>query len=216
MSQEAWKILYDVIESYSYDEYMESRRLAIAESFISNNTTFETEVLLSDESCKSIIEWTSKHINDKILDTVDGLPEWQVTVVQKIMEKLCTVTEIRNIVQIAYDKYPSISNADFYIRKYGDGARENLPWHADQTVVSFTIHLSNYFEYEGGDFVFIEGKEIKRSSELKKGCGVFHSGDVIHSIEPVTKGNRWSLVSFFFAEDGQGNEWCTDENKVIF
>ena len=82
--------------------------------------------------------------------------------------------------------------------------------------LSTTVSLVDSSEYEGGDFVFIEGKEIKRSSELKKGCGVFHSGDVIHSIEPVTKGTRWSLVSFFFAEDGQGNEWCTDENKVIF
>ena len=213
MNQEAWNIFSVIIDDYSSDEIMKQHRLSIAECFFSNNTTFETEVLLSDESCKSLIEYTSRHINDKILDTVDGLPEWQINYVQKDIEKLCTVAEIRNIIQIAYDKYPNISNVEFFVRKYGEGAREKLPWHSDMTIVSSTIHLSNYFEYDDGDFVFIEGKEIKRSSELKKGCGIFHNGNVIHRVESITTGTRWSLIVFFFDED---SEWSKDENKVIF
>ena len=213
MNQEAWNIFSVIIDDYSSDEIMKHHRLSIAECFFSNNTTFETEVLLSDESCKSLIEYTSRHINDNILDTVDGLPEWQINYVQKDIEKLCTVAEIRNIIQIAYDKYPNISNVEFFVRKYGVGAREKLPWHSDMTIVSSTIHLSNYFEYDDGDFVFIEGKEIKRSSELKKGCGIFHNGNVIHRVESITTGTRWSLIVFFFDED---SEWSKDENKVIF
>ena len=201
------------MDDYSYDSIMKHRMLAIEECYYSNNTTFETEVLLSDESCKSLIDYTNRYINDKILDTVDGLPEWQITYLQKDIEKLCTISEIRNIIKIAYDKYPNISNVEFFVRKYGVGAREKLPWHSDMTVVSSTIHLSNYFEYDGGDFVFIEDAEIKRSSELKKGCGFFHNGNVIHKVESTTTGNRWSLILFFFADH---SEWAKEENKVIF
>jgi superfamily I DNA/RNA helicase len=53
----------------------------------------------------------------------------------------------------------------------------------------------------------------KRSSELKKGCGIFHNGNVIHRVESITTGTRWSLIVFFFDED---SEWSKDENKVIF
>jgi hypothetical protein len=211
--QEAWNIFSKIMDDYSYDSIMKHRMLAIEECYYSNNTTFETEVLLSDESCKSLIDYTNRYINDKRLDTVDGLPEWQITYLQKDIEKLCTISEIRNIIKIAYDKYPNISNVEFFVRKYGVGAREKLPWHSDMTVVSSTIHLSNYFEYDGGDFVFIEDAEIKRSSELKKGCGFFHNGNVIHKVESTTTGNRWSLIVFFFADH---SEWSKEENKVIF
>ena len=62
MNQEAWKVFSGIIDDYSYDEIMKHRRLAITECYYSNNTTFETEVLLSDESCKSLIEDTSRNI----------------------------------------------------------------------------------------------------------------------------------------------------------
>jgi hypothetical protein len=218
LSQEAWNVLNQIIDDASHNDLIKNRRLAIAESFIAKNTTFETEHLLSDLTCKLIIDWATENIRGDQIDTVDGMPEWQCTVLQETIERICTSgsydsPEIRNIIKIISAKYPTVSNVAFFIRKYGVNTRIELPWHCDYSVVSGTIHLLNQNEYTGGDFSYIEDKEIKNGNELKKGHMIFHNGDVIHCIEPITKGIRWSLVVFFYDKD---SIYSKIENKIKF
>ena len=63
--------------------------------------------------------------------------------------------------------------------------------------LSIIINLNN--DYEGGDLIFTDQreKEIKRL-KLSKGSVVFFPSNFMypHSIQPITKGTRYSIVSW--------------------
>ena len=145
------------------------------------------------------------------IDTVDGEPEWQVNYLQKDMENMCGEAKIDNIVNIAYEMNSEITNVEFFVRKYGDGARGKLRHHCDLSLVSMTILLNNFSDYEGGEFEYLNNREVKQSKVVNKGCGSFHNGLTIHGVEPVTRGNRWTLIAFFFDPE---NEYANEYNII--
>jgi len=84
--------------------------------------------------------------------------------------------------------------------KYPTGGKYEI--HTDH----FTIHprhlsiiLNLNDEYEGGDFIFTDQKhkEVKRL-KLGKGSIVFFPSNFMfpHKVEPITKGKRYSIVSW--------------------
>lgn len=85
--------------------------------------------------------------------------------------------------------------------KYKPGGKYTI--HVDHDLsstrtLSCIINLNN--EYEGGDFVFyhpVTEKEYKRI-KCKKGTMIFFPSNFLfpHSIEPLTKGIRYSIVSW--------------------
>ena len=87
------------------------------------------------------------------------------------------------------------------ILKYKPGGKYTI--HVDHDLsstrtLSCIINLNN--EYEGGDFVFyhpVTEKEYKRI-KCKKGTMIFFPSNFLfpHSIEPLTKGIRYSIVSW--------------------
>ena len=84
--------------------------------------------------------------------------------------------------------------------KYNVGGKYEI--HIDQ-YTSASRHLSIIMNlndnYEGGDLIFTDQKEkeIKRL-KLSKGSIVFFPSDFMypHSIQPITKGTRYSIVSW--------------------
>ena len=206
-SSEAWNLL-DTIEVQDYNT-----KLRVEQCFLSDEIPRDVDNILSDESCDYLIEYTSKHINAETIDTVDGEPEWQVNYRQKDMEKMCGSEEINNIIDIAYDMNPHITNVDFFVRKYGDGARHKLKHHCDLSLVSMTILLNNFSEFAGGDFIYTSDRQVKKSKVTNKGCGSFHNGLTIHGVEPVTRGNRWTLIAFFMDSD---SEYSNEYNNIVW
>ena len=84
--------------------------------------------------------------------------------------------------------------------KYTSGGKYEI--HTDHYTfsprhLSIIINLND--EYEGGDLVFTDQKEneIKRF-KLEKGSIVFFPSNFMypHSIQPITKGTRYSIVSW--------------------
>ena len=66
---------------------------------------------------------------------------------------------------------------------------------------SVTVILNLNDEYEGGDFLFFDPTkktEIIRREKLKKGSLLFFPSNFLygHSVEPITKGTRYSIVSW--------------------
>lgn len=60
--------------------------------------------------------------------------------------------------------------------------------------ISMSVLLSNPSEFEGGDLDLIDpGKKVK----LEQGQAVFFASFLRHKVNPVTKGNRKSLVVWF-------------------
>jgi len=59
--------------------------------------------------------------------------------------------------------------------------------------LSLTVQLNDPSEYEGGEFVFKDFGEQK----LQKGQACIFNPTLLHEVKPVTKGTRYSIVSWF-------------------
>ena len=70
-----------------------------------------------------------------------------------------------------------------------------------ETNRSVTVILNLNDDYEGGDFIFfnpLKKTEIIRREKLKKGSVLFFPSNFLygHSVETITKGTRYSIVSW--------------------
>lgn len=100
-------------------------------------------------------------------------------------------------------KFPKITSSKINqidLLKYTEGGKYviHTDHHSDTPRhLSMILNLNN--DYEGGDLIFTDQKEkeIKRC-KLDKGSVVFFPSNFMypHSIEPITKGTRYSIVAW--------------------
>ena len=102
--------------------------------------------------------------------------------------------------KIKFPKMTSIKINQIDLLKYSPGGKYNV--HTDNfstTPRSLSVIMNLNDDYEGGDLIFTnqQEKEIKRL-KLGKGTIVFFPSNFLypHSIEPITKGTRYSIVSW--------------------
>jgi hypothetical protein len=96
--------------------------------------------------------------------------------------------------------YQNVVQSDFL--KYNEGGKYEV--HVDGSgnvhrILSIILNLND--EYEGGEFQFFnpqDNKEIIREEKLKKGEVLCFPSNFMypHSVRPITKGNRYSIVSW--------------------
>tara|TARA_E500000318_G_scaffold64568_1_gene59679 strand:+ start:44 stop:598 length:555 start_codon:yes stop_codon:yes gene_type:complete len=101
-------------------------------------------------------------------------------------------------------KFPQISTSNLNqidLLKYEPGGKYEI--HTDhgyemQRTLTCIINLNQ--DYEGGDFVFYKqnGKEEMKRVKCEKGTMIFFPSNFLypHRIEPITKGLRYSIVSW--------------------
>lgn len=88
------------------------------------------------------------------------------------------------------------------ILKYSENGKYEIHTDHDSTQVRGVTAIINLNdEYEGGNFVFFDPMkkgEVVKTIELKKGSVLFFPSNFLypHSIQPVTKGTRYSLVAW--------------------
>ncbi len=111
--------------------------------------------------------------------------------------------EIERLYAFYKAKFPKIMSnkiTQIDLLKYSVGGKYEV--HIDQFTItprhlSIIINLND--DYEGGDLIFTDQKEkeIKRL-KLGKGSIVFFPSNFMypHSIQPITKGTRYSIVSW--------------------
>ena len=111
--------------------------------------------------------------------------------------------EIEKIYFLYKAKFPKMTSTKINqidLLKYGVGGKYEV--HTDNFTttprhLSIIINLNN--NYEGGDLIFTDqkNKELKRL-KLEKGSIVFFPSNFMypHSIQPITKGTRYSIVSW--------------------
>ena len=110
------------------------------------------------------------------------------------------IERLYNYYQIKFPKMKSSKINQIDLLKYSPGGKYEV--HTDHFTTS-TRHLSIIInlndDYEGGDLIFTDQKEkeIKRL-KLGKGSIVFFPSNFMypHSIQPITKGTRYSIVSW--------------------
>ena len=114
------------------------------------------------------------------------------------------------------DKIIFSKGADIIEKEFGYGINRRETWkigyysHEDQgfynphtdtqggmnhRVISCVIGLSRNDEYEGGRLEF---PNLKKKFHLDRGEAIFFKSSVLHGVNPVTGGHRYTLISFFF------------------
>jgi PKHD-type hydroxylase len=80
-----------------------------------------------------------------------------------------------------------------------DNAIRQVPGtpHRVRTDLSMTIFLSDPSEYDGGELV-VAGPVGHATVKLPAGSAVLYSGDTLHEVRPVTRGER--IASFFWIQ----------------
>lgn len=64
--------------------------------------------------------------------------------------------------------------------------------------VSIVIQLTDPKDYEGGDFVFVDGDDVTKPQGFdKRGSILVFPSFLLHQVKPITSGTRNSIVSWF-------------------
>jgi predicted 2-oxoglutarate/Fe(II)-dependent dioxygenase YbiX len=111
--------------------------------------------------------------------------------------------EIERLYTFYKAKFPKMTSSKINqidLLKYSVGAKYEIHTdHYTTTARHLSIIMNLNDEYEGGDLVFTDQKEkeIKRL-KLGKGSIVFFPSNFMypHGIQPITKGTRYSIVSW--------------------
>jgi len=76
---------------------------------------------------------------------------------------------------------------------------QNDGYHHDVADASIIIYLNDNFD--GGEFEYIDtNREVKIIKPIKN-TGILLAKNIFHRVKPVTKGRRYSMVSFFNVDD---------------
>ena len=91
----------------------------------------------------------------------------------------------------------------FYSKHIDCGDKYGMENFVDIRKLSFSIQLSTPEEYEGGELKFYTGKKSLYTNKVEgdvakkeKGTIIFFPSFILHEVTPVTKGTRYSLVSW--------------------
>jgi len=163
------------------------------------------EEFLSKEECHSILDKFSnvnlevaEVSNEKSLNSLLKIRDSKIVFTQLPYYKKKLENLLRNTIIIKGFELDEIEN--FQFTKYE--LNGHYDWHTDSADFSYyakrfcsiVIQLNN--EYDGGELLYKDTND--NVVEFKKGVGnlfIFNS-NILHKVNPITKGVRYSLVSW--------------------
>jgi predicted 2-oxoglutarate/Fe(II)-dependent dioxygenase YbiX len=92
----------------------------------------------------------------------------------------------------------SVRVHDAFVVRYESGAQHHLPMHMDQSAMSVTLALNDAGEYDGGGTMF--AAPVGETVRPGRGHVVAFKGGLQHGGSPVTRGTRYIVAAFLFAE----------------
>ena len=109
---------------------------------------------------------------------------------------------LKFVEDIQFAEYTSQTKG-FYSKHSDCGDRFEIENFVDIRKLSFSIQLSDSSDYEGGELKFYTGKKSIYTNKAEgdtakkdKGTIILFPSHVLHEVTPVTKGTRYSLVSW--------------------
>jgi hypothetical protein len=135
--------------------------------------------------------WTkTRHINypttDLPVTEISSISNFVLLSLETIIERIKTSYCLNNEIKFDFN--------DLFIVKYKHDEQNFLEMHADGSIISFNILLSEQNDFEGGGTCFDDGLVIKS----EQGDLIIHNGKIKHSGLPITKGTRYLLVGFVY------------------
>lgn len=135
------------------------------------------------------------------MDNLDGKPAFQLELTRQKLESLIGEEAVARLWALPCKLSPSKSShfglVQLFARKYSPTTRRGLERHSDMADWSVNVALTSDEAHTGGRLrIFREGRvdEVVR----RAGDATVHKGSVEHDVTPVTKGERASLIMFFF------------------
>ena len=135
---------------------------------------------------------TITNSSSRIVSSMPLYKSWLIDKIENAVEKF-------NSAEFNYD----ISNgmSEMNLLKYTPGGKYD--WHhdvirgnKDHRKFTIILQLSNSSEYEGGDFEFRDANNLDMSKCKEKGSLIMFPSIMYHRIKPLTKGTRYSIVSW--------------------
>lgn len=139
-------------------------------------------------------------VSDKpFIDQIDN-KDISKYVLYNYIKQALDIALMNYTIRFQHCQFSGINQTDFL--KYSINGKYEI--HTDDSVsthrrLSIIVNLNE--EYEGGDFIFFDPtnkKNIIHREILKKGTVLIFPSNFLypHSVEPITKGTRYSLVSW--------------------
>ena len=153
--------------------------------------------------CKKLIDIWRTHYQPKssptaasdltgVLDSVDGLPTMQLDVENPLQfinqQRLKRLWGIVSMLPITAtdDKNTSFGAGEVpwdgescsaFVRRYTNGVRQSIKWHADAAAFTINIALNDASEYSGGQLDCLIGGKIASVARTHAGCATIHGAN---------------------------------------
>lgn len=161
-----------------------------------------TEPLLSAAECLAVRRWATPRIDTRALDSVDGVPEQQVTVP---LETLRALVGERAFLRLwgwpgAARRARAPRACSAFVRKYSPSSkRALLPFHLDSNELTVNVALTADADVRGGRLLALHDGRVREVARAA-GDATLHDSSVCHAVSAVSEGARYSLLLFFYAE----------------
>lgn len=126
----------------------------------------------------------SNWLFDKIIKCINEVNAYNYNYILKFVE------------DFQFSEYTSKTKG-FYGKHNDCGTVQDINNFVNIRKLSFSIQLSDPDEYEGGELRFYTKENTNYTiGEKNKGTIIFFPSNITHEVTPITKGNRYSLVSW--------------------
>lgn len=167
---------------------------------------------LSAEQCDEIIDTCEKYPVEKGTTFSEAAEHIRISKIrwvedQNIGEMLWDYVQRANqALNVDVEPYTDIQYTEYHGSEGGKyNNHHDIDWVNDRgrdRKISITVQLSDPKDYEGGYFNFTECESPLISDITPRGSILVFPSYLVHSVSPVTKGLRRSLVSWF-----EGPKW---------
>ena len=164
-------------------------------NFLTDHKIINSDVGVIKRTRETNLKWIdlndkSKWLFEKIIDCINDVNSKHFGYVLKFVEGF------------QFTEYTE-KTMGFYSRHKDCGNKFEIANFVDIRKLSFSIQLSDPNDYDGGELKIYNGKKSIYTNKEEfdiakkdKGTIIFFPSHVFHEVTPVTKGNRYSLVSW--------------------
>ena len=152
---------------------------------------------LDPEACIQLIDYAQDHMTSVAPDTVDGMPEYQVNLKLRDLQRIVGTKASEAIYRLSehIDGMKDVpleelaARNSVFIRKYSPDTRKIIAFHADRSAHTINVALNDPSEFEGGDLLIKTGDTLHAAERQQ--------GKAIHGVSRTISGERWTLIVFY-------------------
>lgn len=158
--------------------------------------------LLVPVACDALRKLLRSKVSRNSIDSVDGLPDFQVNLTRQALEGVIGVDAVAKLWGLPRELDPTGAPARFtqvrcFARLYSPATRTRLAVHTDASDYTVNVALSGDVDVDGGRLVLFHSGKV-HVCDRRPGDVLVHRWSLAHGVTEVTRGERASLIVFFY------------------